>query len=609
MNLSQTLARRWAAACLAVFTMTAAPARGATAPAFDFLEAAVDSAELIVLGRLDPKGSLSVQEVLDGDAVKDPIRVGEGASIAGGLQRLTKVEGAVEVVAFLKKPAQGHAVAPQGIMGFAALKGDAVFTPDDTPLGQMFHEPRVHCTRETLLVGIRAELLRKRERTRLVALPRGPERTSAMIAFLRESVAAEKATPPYPLMASVHLRAFALALKNPTPDETSALVAALREELAPLEKVEVVKLSRLIPLGPEGFAAVAPLTARAVPAVVRRAAIDAVAQMDQTRAVEVLIPLLSLDEPELIAVLGGFGSPSYPSSDHWLDLRAVDALERLALEMRKQHAMGGRNVLGNEGRSLLYQLGHYYHPRLVATLVEWALAEDHVTSGQAFSELRSVVGLNDMRALKAWWPGARPLLEPVYVLADASGLEQWLQAWTKGDEATRACLMRLWNFEAQIDWEGVLKVAEGSEPARRVLAELWRSGRLPTEGKKAIVERFLSVKLVEKFTRPGHPDIREIAVELNSTFPFPAGAWVHCACNIIIGDREPVLKDGDSASSFSLQDLKKVTSASMGGGSYPGRPTARALYELREEVPSGQPEGWKVRWTVEPLVLRDIRKK
>jgi hypothetical protein len=236
-------------------------------------------------------------------------------------------------------------------------------------------------------------------------------------------------------------------------------------------------------------------------------------------------------------------------------------------------------------------------------------ADDHVSANQAESDLRHWTGSSprkNAKAWDAWWKKARPVVETTFDLRSAAGRANWYRAYRAGSSETRRVLMRLWAFESVLDEPALLRETAGTDadPAKAVLAQMWKHGRLSAQTRGELVEKFLSVRLEEV---PGRPvsRSRELRIVGTKRFPFPAEAWVNWRVSFAIGN-DPEPKLGDSFSSSSLGEGKGPQAlGSQGGGSYPGSPKARALLELREVGRAGGRQVlWKRQWKLGPIQLQ-----
>jgi hypothetical protein len=166
-------------------------------------------------------------------------------------------------------------------------------------------------------------------------------------------------------------------------------------------------------------------------------------------------------------------------------------------------------------------------------------------------------------------------------------------------------LLRLWMFEQQPDAAALLRIARDDDAAKAgaakaALSELWQNKRLAAAVKRAIVELFLEVELVEPAESGGADGYRHLLIVVTRNFPFPRDAWVEPNSAFAIEGELPPL--GDSWGAFSLDGSGKMTVGSRSGGNYRGTPEARAMLALREvDHAAGGKVLWRIDW---PLKLK-----
>ncbi len=585
---------------LAVLTVLFAPgarAMAETIPPFD-LHRSTERADLVVRGRLDAKGNLTVEAALKGKPAPGPLATSNGAAVFADLGRLDKRKGAVEVVVYLRRVAGRWHIdgGKHGVVGFLA-NGVCLVHDEGQVLregAQLGRHPTL--TREVFLKRARAAVAASDRRRALLLQPASADRLGKLASFLLLLDADSR---------RYHLAEIARAVQPLSPVEEKALVALLQSAGAAARPV-LLELAGATARGQQAFDTVADSLAPRQPRAVRRAAIAALARIDSYRAAERLAGLLEVEEPELRLVLGALtaGEPSR------LSPAVVEPLRKLVEVMRARQRRD-RWAVVNESYALVAAVGHHAHPRLLPGLLEWART-DHPAAGQAAGELYRLTGLSprdDAKAWDAWWKKALPVLEARYDLRSAAGRTRWYRAWRTGSSETRRALLRLWAFEPQLDEPALVGETAGKEGevAKTVLAALWKHGRLSGATKGALVEKFLSVRLEEV---PGRPisRARELRIVGTRHFPFPSEAWVNWRAGIVIGDDQQPKLEG-SFSSCSLGEGKgPLLLGSLGGGSYPGSPRARALLELREVVYSrGGQVVWKRQWALGPIRLQKAK--
>jgi hypothetical protein len=336
---------------------------------------------------------------------------------------------------------------------------------------------------------------------------------------------------------------------------------------------------------------------------------NALSAINGYRAVDYLIPYLVLDDPQLLTALRDFGPTSFPPNDQVLNFKAVDALEKLAQAIRKRQKQDGAQALSNESYAVIGQLTHYMHPRLLPILYDWALSQDHVSSGQAFANFTSITGLKYDQADKTHWETwrakARPFLGINYDLQTKAGRKLWMDHYAKADPATQGILMRLWFFKPTIDETALIDLAKQNDIAKGVLAELWQRNRLSGEARKTIVQSFLSVELVNQPPEESKKDrsLYGVAVIFSSSFPFPKAAWAENRRTLSIGPRAPSFQD-DDWNDWSLHGKGIELLCWKDSDHALSPPQARALVELREsDLPHSHDTLWTLTWNLGPIRL------
>jgi hypothetical protein len=176
------------------------------------------------------------------------------------------------------------------------------------------------------------------------------------------------------------------------------------------------------------------------------------------------------------------------------------------------------------------------------------------------------------------------------------------------EKGARAVLLGLWAFEPAIDETALIREAasERGNALKAALALYWKHGRLSGKAKASLVEKFLELRLEEVTDQPASAR-RELRIVGKRHFPFPPEAWVDWRASIVIGDRKPALDASFNTSSLG-QDSASLVLGSMGGGSYPGRPKARAILEVREvDYRRDRQVIWNHRRTLGPIRLREAK--
>ncbi len=292
----------------------------------------------------------------------------------------------------------------------------------------------------------------------------------------------------------------------------------------------------------------------------------------------------------------------------------VEGLVFLTGRIRNAHLQGDRQAFSDESHALLYALDCYAHPRHLPALLDWALADDHATSNQALITLQSITGLTHSRkqayAWRTWHKKAWPVLSREYALTTERGRGAWLEAYAQSDSATCRLLLTLWHYEEKIDEGALVTAAHGKlgDGAKTVLAELWKVKRLSPAAKQDLLEQYLKVRLIElPAPHAKFPTVRELQIVAQSSFPFPDEAWVNNRSCIVIGNNfDPKIEGEGGRFSLSYIRAAPYMVGSLGGGSYPGAPSARAILELSElDLQAGGRVVWSKRWTLGPITLQN----
>jgi hypothetical protein len=208
---------------------------------------------------------------------------------------------------------------------------------------------------------------------------------------------------------------------------------------------------------------------------------------------------------------------------------------------------------------------------------------------------------------EAWWEKAKPIAEAKWSLSTVAGRQKWATTYLSADQGTRAVLLRLWAFEPAIDETALIRESDGAggEALKTALSLFWKHGRLSAKAKASLVKKYLRVRLEEVPDQPAAR--RELRIVGERHFPFPSEAWVNRYVSFAIGDE--TLQLSDSYSTSSLGEGKDVlTLGTRGGGSYPGKPQARAILELQEvDYHKDRQVIWKHRWDLGPIRLREAK--
>src|SRR5262245_34126681 len=249
-----------------------------------------EQADLVVHGRLDSIGKLTVDSALKGKPGAKSLLLANGREMYTALNRLEKQTGPLEVVVYLRHEA-GRWMIDTGEHGVVGFLGNGVylvhdkgrFTEGGAKLGR-------HPTllRGPFLKNARDAVAAWESRTRLLASEPSAERLGKIASFylmLKEDSRRH------------HLWALVRALEPLGAEEGRALVSLLKSS-DPLARPRLLELAGATARGKDTFDAVASWLDARQPSIVRRASIEALVRIDAYRAQERLVPLLDIDEPE-----------------------------------------------------------------------------------------------------------------------------------------------------------------------------------------------------------------------------------------------------------------------------------------------------------------------
>ena len=611
-NFSSFRSQRLLPSVLAVAALlaTARPAAAETLPTFH-LSGCTDAAVAVVRGQLAKDGTLVVTGVLRGEVEPGKaIRLRGGDSTFRELKQAAKAAtpGSFDVVVYVSvlKDDEGYPI--WGSAGVVGFRGEDVFLhlgEEEGALlrrggGWMQRHPK-H-TPESFLLAARNAIVAADRRKELLAMKSSPERGRQLFAFLKG----------LPESAQAYHLSHAVRDLAPLPrDEESALLDLFHEARDESDRMLLLHLIAGAARSRSAFREVAAWLDRDRPAAMRRAAIHALDRIDPFAAQATLAGLLRRDEPELPSVLSALRG----TDPNRLDPRVLGPLLELTADVRDLHRQVGRQVRFQESHLLVEVLGHFAHPRTAAALAEWALADDHDTAGYACRQLEEAAGLlrltpadrADRVSLAAWWKTAKPALAGQHDLKTEAGRRAWYAAMRKADESARRILVCLWRFEAEPDTVALIREAKGDDaaPAKAALAELWRGGRLSADARRAVVRAFVTVRLEELTDVHRDPTVRELRIVGERNFPFPANTWVDCRAAIALGGKGPILP-GTPPSTINFQGSGPIVLGTLGGGSHPGSPVARAAVSVAEidRQTKDKHVVWESRWDLGPITMR-----
>lgn len=602
-------------------------------PPFE-MDQAVGEADLIVRGDIDAWDRLAIEESLAGNAGTTTVELGTWSRT---FRRLTQREHwwdnppawknawrwlvgprHVEVVAFLHARGKGEWTTSGASMDFVPLRGDGVYPFD----GGEYEQRKPVYTRRAFFEALREAIRVKAERTRLLALPRSVERSSALVslALTHEPLAAAN-DDFISLQQPYHLSCIARGLYKPSAEEEEPVRRALIDEQSAKQKLKALQLAKLIPLSSTAFDTVARYVDRSYPPEIRRAAIMTLPPIDSARATKFLTPLLTRAEPELDTVLSSLWSACSLSIGSPRSVALVDRLLSLVKEFESNvpwvDGVVTDNRISAQLSGLLQMLILYQHPRFIPVLVECSVSRKAFSPAAASAALTQITKYKrregDGAAWQRWGQSDGSMLELPYDLETAAGRAAWRSTWAVCDAATRRLLVNLWLFEPSLEpAKELFQEAPESDATTAAVTALWEHRYLALEVEKSIVERFVKFVFVEGEPYPRQiPTYRVVFILRRTSFPFPKMTDVQCRSSVVIGgDKEPALAESwpESPRTMSL-DVASDSRWGQWGGEYPGAPVARGVLQIRS-VETARPEN--VRWTatfnLDPIQLRDIPK-
>ena len=604
--------------CLLIFLTGTCWLRAEYIPGFD-METCVGKATNIVQGKLNSTGELNVTDVLVGSLpAAHGLKLDLGQYHFERLQKITSGKGPFEVVVFLDKDSnQGWGLVLQ-YAGLVGLDKEKVF-PYRGSYGFLDSEEPEY-TRTSFLKALADAVQKAKEVDKLLAAYPNIDRAREMVRFAlaHEQVTDGKANL---LRHAGHhqLGRIAAALKTQGQDGQKAVLQAIYWAKTPQDQTTLVYLAGIIPLANSALDAVSDFLPRTNPPALRKAAMNTLNAVNAYRAVDYLTPYLLLDDPQLETVLSNLGARSYPPQDGWLNVRAVDALQKLAESMTGKDEIpfttknGSGYVIGAVGD----QMSHYAHPKLMPLLYRRAVLGQPTESAQGFSDFCTLTGLKypheDRASWEAWWSKAQPLLDGNFNLQTVAGRELWMDHYRRADPATQKILMNLWFFEPWIDEDTLIDAAMQNDSAKDALSELWKRGRLSANGRKALAQHFMVYKLVNHPPAEAKNDKTLYGATLEGVwlFPFPTAEKLRLRADISIGPEPPTLKADpmdNSGTGWRNVDFPRrpndqapqITRQSS------SPPQARAIVECIE-WDSGVPEVWKTQWNIGPIQLSNVQ--
>lgn len=390
---------------------------------------------------------------------------------------------------------------------------------------------------------------------------------------------------------------------EPSAAEESVLAGLLRNAGSDGDRARVLRFIGSIHGSRALYPEVLPWVDVKVPRIPRQQAFTALASIDSFAAAEVLSHFLSLDDPLIADVLAAHHS-EWMREPCLLNLAVLEPLLAFSRQVLiKSHSRDERER--NFGYSVLPVLQHYFHPTLLPLMIEWANDKEVTTSAQAMSHFGRSLGFLNERAdperIAKWWAQNRDVVMRHHDLSSWAGVNVWLQAWRQSDDRiTKHVLLRLWDFTPGIPEHELLNACEGESgaAAKELLSELWQRKRLTAATRKAIVAKYMKMRIVERpCVNSVDPNVwRERHVAGDRLFPFPHDTGVVWTGEITT-DREPKISEG-SSNGCSLEGSGLVEF--VGGTGKLGGPF-KAILELWEMDYQATPpqELWRLHWALD----------
>jgi hypothetical protein len=553
-------------------------------------------ATYVVRLTFDQKTGFSVKEILKGannapaqwNFEEDEFRKNLGFSV-----KRWNLKNPIEMIAFLRNEQDGkwH----YNYSEFVFLQGNTIHS---------FGYVKPDMTRHTLLAALREAESLQLEFNVMLSRPMTRERLDELISFLLKHANPENVSR---YQGDYFMENAKRQLGMHSPQASSWILERLVATQAERELTTLIELVRGFPPTDSAFETIAGFLDHSHTETVRRAAIRAVRSIDSFRALDLFIPYLTPDEPELASLLtplNGLDSPSPLVKNPVV----VKPLAELVRAMRSTHVLDDPNPPGM-AYFLLSFLSNYNHPRHIPLLVEWATDNTDPAANNAMFCLAELSGLpvrrNDANAWRLWWERNKSVLDEEYDLSSAAGLKTWLEASEKSDSDIRQILMKLWTFEPTIPEDALIEEAENSEIARNALADLWHKDRLSVSARRSLVKQHLSFHLVRVPTELDKPfgNFYSVRIAAKSNFPFPAGAIIHYRGAIALNG-DPELKP--FRTSFSLHRISSRTGLSTLTGFHADRDQLNAMVQLKEIDEPWRKSAllWELEWKLEPLTLR-----
>jgi hypothetical protein len=558
-------------------------------------------AACVVRLTFDTKTGLSVKEILKGvNNAPAQLKFEEEefrSKLASVLKRWD-LKTPIEVIAFLHVNHEGR---------WNYEHSEFLFLQGDTIHGLERAEPGM--TRHALLAALRETVSLQSGFNGLLTRPMTREQFDELVGFLLKHAQLGKPGRISRYQGDYFLENAKRHLGSYTPQALSWILERLLSSQAEREQNTLIELVLGFPPTDSAFEAVGGFIDRSHPLSLRRTAIRAVRSIDPYRALDLLIPYLTPDEPALTSFLWPLSGIDEPP----LEIRnpvAVKPLTDMILAIRTRHLQNDPYPPAT-GYFLLEFLTNYNHPRHIPMLVDWATDDGDPNAGSAMQCLASISDLpgrpsrRDAKAWLLWWDHNKSVLDRDYDLSTAAGIRAWLETSEKADKDIRAILMKLWTFEPTIAEDALIEEAKKNGIARSLLAGFWSKDRLSVSARRSLVKQHLSFHLVRMPNAPDSPvgNFFSVRIAAKSNFPFPFGTIIHY--------RDAIALNGDPQmepfrTSFNLDGILRAGSSTLSGFHHDGD-RLNAVVQLKEldDPRRNSTLLWELEWKLEPLVLRN----
>jgi hypothetical protein len=581
-------------------------ALGRLHPSFD-LEASIGMSKVVAHGELHPDGTLRAIKIFKGQLEgAGDLRLPINEIWFKSVSKDIGTGGNPQVVVFLSDlGADGVYQLARDFVAFGAEDKVFAWLPSEMMTDTAF-QAHPSWTKGPFMEALKQSLKLDGELDAVLAKPRDGERLTTCFEFLRAHQPWNTSTDARDLSGpwGYFFSKIARDTQKPSAAEESVLAGLLRNVGSDEDRARVLAFTGSINCSRVLYPEVLPWVAVKVPKTPRQQALTALASIDSFAAAEVLSQFLNLDEPlidDVVSTLNQCGWMREPCLLNPVVVEPVLALGRQVLV--KCHS--GDNRDGNRGYATLGVLLSYFHPTWLPLMIDWANDTDTPTRAQAMGNLCGALGvINEPAAperIAGWWAQNRDVVMRDYDLSSWTGVSDWLQAWGQSDDKiTKHVLLRLWDFTSNVPEQELLNACEGESgvTAKELLSELWQRKRLTAATRKALVDKYMKMRIVEEpCVNSANPNVwRERHVAGDRLFPFPHDAWVNWDGEMTT-EREPKIS-AESCNSSSLEGsglFKFVGGTGEFGGPF------KAILELWEMDYQATPpqEVWRLHWALD----------